>query len=110
MIFEKEFKKSTSIRFFYSYVKIDANFSKDFCFKSIAEWPLIFDDVTRCEEQIHKGILDSLSEQGFSVPFGTYILENVKVSEDPFESVPIAYYWATKDAIRNFLNSIKISE
>jgi hypothetical protein len=105
MIVEKEFKKSTGISFFYSCIKINAQFSKDFCFRSIAEWPLAFDDVTRCEEAIHKGIIDTLSEQGFSVPFGSYTLESVKVSEDPFESVPIAYYWATQDAIRNFLNS-----
>jgi hypothetical protein len=110
MIVEKEFKKTTGPKFLYSYVKINTSFSKDFCFSSIADWPPAFDDILRCEECVRKGILDSLSELGFSAPFGTYILEGVKVSEEePYESVPIAYYFATKDAIRQFLNSMASS-
>ena len=51
MIVEMGFKKSTSIKFFYSYVKITAVYSEDFHFKSNALWPPSFDDVGRCEEK-----------------------------------------------------------
>jgi hypothetical protein len=111
MIVEKEFKKTTGNIWLYGYVKINANHLNKFSFTSTAKWPLEFDDVDRYEDCIRKGIMDTLVEHGFSTPFGSYVLKSVKVTEDMSESsVPIAYYFATKDAIRLFIESFNQSK
>lgn len=49
------------------------------------------------KKNIRKGIIDTIIEQGFSMPYGSYVLEDIKVSEqEPYESVPIAFYWASQ--------------
>jgi hypothetical protein len=105
MIFEKEYKKITSTRNMYGYVKLDAIASIDFKFTSHASWPLSFDSngYIQC---INDAIRDSIKEHGFDNAFGTYKLLEIKASNKANESSPIVYYLATKEIMMEFLKAI----
>ena len=105
MIIEKEFKKITS-KSYYAYVLIEINFSGDFNFLSLANWPSSFDSMIY-EECICRGIKEALNDFGYLKPIGSYILKKIKVSNDLDESVPIAYCWAAKLAMKDFLSAVK---
>jgi hypothetical protein len=104
MEIEKEIKRYTAKQF-YGYVKIDLTLDGSFNFKSMAYWPDPFDGKTY-ENSICDGIREALSEYGYSTPIGSYVLKEIKISEKIDESVPIAYYWAAKSAIKEYLHGL----
>ena len=104
MVIDKEIKRYTAKQY-YGYVKIDFDLKADFNFKSMACWPTPL-DAAAYEDCICKGIKEALSECGYITPLGSYVLEEIKVSENIDESVPIAYYWAAKSAIKEYLQRL----
>jgi hypothetical protein len=102
MIIEKEFKKITGPTKLYGYIKINAIKTNSFSFMSEVDWPPYMDS-KRYEEFVCKGIKEAIQEYGYSPQFGTYSLIEVKISKKIDESVPIAYYFAAKQAMQEFL-------
>jgi hypothetical protein len=60
-------------------------------------------DDKKYDQCVCKGIKEALNEFGYDKPFGSYVLEEIKVSENLDECVPIAYCWAAKQAMKEFL-------
>lgn len=106
MIIKKEFKKIADPRWMYAFVKINACIGKEFEFSSIVQWPSSKDSEAY-EKCICDGIKEAIIEFGISQPVGKYVLEEIKASEAINESAPIAYYFAAKEAMVDFLHANK---